>query len=235
VKRLPRPLIGLALLAATGAAYQALASARDRRRFPPPGQPVDVGGYQLQARFVGEGGPPVVIQGAGAGASLEWLAIQDEIAKATQVFVYDRGGYGWSDPGQQPRTADHVVEELHALVRAAGMAPPVVLVGHSLGGVFVRHYAHRFPEDVAGLVLVDSSHEDQLDRLPPAAREKMTRDVRMMGVARVLARLGIVRALASLGIGLGNVGRFIDSLPPESAGRGVDDHAAYQRLRHLLQ
>jgi pimeloyl-ACP methyl ester carboxylesterase len=213
-------LIGVASLAAAGAAYQALASARDRRRFPPPGDLVDAGGYRLHVRRMGEGGPAVVIQGAGAGASLEWRAIQDELASTTQVCVYDRAGYGWSDPAPDRRTADAIAEELRVLLRAAPIPRPVVLVGHSIGGVFARHYARRFPEDVAGLVLVDSSHEEQLERLPDEDRS-LRRQVRALAVARVLARLGILR----MAVGLGAVREALgfEKLAPhlQSAARAI--------------
>ena len=95
---------------------------------------------------MGEGGPTVVIEGAGAGASTEWREIQGEVAKATRVCVYDRAGYGWSDCGPKPRTTERVVEELHALLQHAAVPPPYVLVGHSLGGINVRHYAEALSQ-----------------------------------------------------------------------------------------
>jgi pimeloyl-ACP methyl ester carboxylesterase len=200
MRRAVRAFLLLASLAAAGAAYQSLASASDRRRFPPPGELIDVGGHRLHICCAGEGSPTVVIEGAGAGASTEWGEIQREVAKDTSVCVYDRGGYGWSDGGTKPRTSDRIVEELHTLLRREGATAPYVLVGHSLGGIHVRHYASRFPDQVAGLVLVDSSHEDQLARLPAEART-LEQQVRVLGVARILARFGVLRLAAFLGLG----------------------------------
>jgi pimeloyl-ACP methyl ester carboxylesterase len=189
-----------AALVVTGAIYQAVASARDRQRFPPPGRLIDLGGHRLHFHCMGEGSPTVVIEGAGAGASTEWREIQREVAKGTRVCVYDRGGYGWSDGGPEPRTSDRIVDELHTLLHRAGAPTPYVLVGHSLGGVHVRHYARRFPDQVAGLVLVDSSHENQLVRLPAEART-LEQQVRALGVARILARFGVLRLAEVLGLG----------------------------------
>jgi pimeloyl-ACP methyl ester carboxylesterase len=155
----------LGALAAAGATYQALAGARDRRAFPAPGQLLDVGGHRLHLQCAGQGGPTVVLEtGLGAWSS-HWALVQPVVAGATRVCAYDRAGLGWSDPGPAPRGAGRIAGELRALLRQAGAPGPYVLVGHSNGGLYVRLYAATYPEEVAGLVLVDASHEEQNARL----------------------------------------------------------------------
>ena len=137
----------------------------------PIGQLVDVGGYRLHLACRGDGGPTVVMEAAIGETGLLWSLVQPAIAKTTRACVYDRAGLGWSDPSPRPRTAAVMVEELHALLGTAEVPGPYVLVGHSLGGLLVRLYAVRHPQEVAGLVLVDSAHEDQYRRAPREIRE----------------------------------------------------------------
>ena len=151
----------LALLAVAGLAYQAIASALDARRFPPPGKMVDVGGHRLHLYSTGEGSPTVIMEAGIEGCSLTWCKVQPEVAKFTRVCSYDRAGLGWSDAGPMPRTGRQIVGELHALLQNAGIPGPYVLVGHSFGGLVVRLFAGEFPQEVADMVLVDSAHEDQ--------------------------------------------------------------------------
>ena len=155
----------LVAAAGAGALYQALAGAADARAYPPPGRLVDVGGYRLHIACFGErrpGTPTVVLEDGSAGVgSIDWRPVQALVAPATRVCAYDRAGFGWSDPGPAPRTAGRVTAELHTLLRGAGEEGPYVLAGHSLGGYFNRVYASAHPGEVAGMVLVDASHEDQ--------------------------------------------------------------------------
>ena len=136
---------------------------------PPPGRVVDVQGQKLHIHCTGTGSPTVVIE-AGAGAwSIFYTHIQTAVSGA-RVCTYDRAGYGWSESRKGPRTSDRMAEELHGLLHAAGVQPPLVLVGHSLGGYNVRVYQARYPEEVATLVLLDAAHEEQWERLPARAR-----------------------------------------------------------------
>ncbi|HWR73601.1 MAG TPA: alpha/beta fold hydrolase, partial [Nitrospirota bacterium] len=128
---------------------------------PPPGRIVDVGGYRLHLNCTGEGSPTVILESGMNEFSLSWALVQPGVAKFTRVCSYDRAGLGWSDPGRAPRTSETIVRELHALLRAAGITGPLVLAGHSFGGMNARLYARRYPNEVAGMVLVDSAHEDQ--------------------------------------------------------------------------
>lgn len=159
-------LLAAATLGAASAGYQAAAEAIDRRRYPPPGRMVRVGGRSLHMIDMGTGHPAVVIVQALGTDTLDFLAFYRELADSgARVIVYDRAGLGWSDaPPPGRRTADDMARELHDLLAAAGVAPPYVLAGHSFGGIIARRYAARYPGDVAGMVLIDSSHEDQVRR-----------------------------------------------------------------------
>jgi pimeloyl-ACP methyl ester carboxylesterase len=127
---------------------------------------VDVGGYSLHLYCTGEGGAPTVVMDSGLGGTvLDWQLVQPEVVEFARVCTYDRGGMGWSEPGTQPRTSQQFIEELHALLSNAGVEGPYVLVGHSLGGVNVQLYASQYPDEVAGMMLVDSALTD-LEALP---------------------------------------------------------------------
>lgn len=120
---------------------------------------VDVGGHRLEVSVAGTGEPTVILE-AGLGQHRgHWLAIQDSLSMLTTVIAYSRAGYGASDPSPQSRTPLQIVSELRAMLQALGQDGPYVLVGHSLGGVYIRVFASRHPEDIAGLVLVDPTHE----------------------------------------------------------------------------
>src|SRR4028118_1123085 len=133
---------------------------------------VDAGGHRLAFHCVGEGGPTVVLE-TGLGAPSEyWAPVQQDIAGLTRVCLFDRAGRGKSEPAPTtPRTCADMVADLRALLRNAGVPAPYVLVGNSLGGMNARLYAHRYPEEVAGLVLVDGSHQDQFTRIGEALPE----------------------------------------------------------------
>ncbi|MFL6203124.1 MAG: alpha/beta fold hydrolase, partial [Thermoanaerobaculia bacterium] len=135
-------------------------------RSGPPGQMVDVGGFRLHLVCEGEGSPAVILEAGAADAWLTWHEIQPELARLTRVCSYDRAGIGYSDPGPRPRSRRRAVEELRTLLARAGVPPPYVLVGHSFGGSSARLYALLHPDEVAGLVLVESSHEDHWVRAP---------------------------------------------------------------------
>lgn len=199
--RMRSGLKGAALAAATvaslGAAYQAIETWRDTRAYPPPGELVDVGGHRLHLIRRGAGAPTVVLDAGLAGFSLDWGLVYPEVARFTSVCAYDRAGYGWSERGPSPRTSERIVDELHALLETAGIEPPYVLVGHSFGGYNVRLFADRYPRDVAGMVLVDVSHEDVPDRLSPDLRASYERferaEVPLLRLGELLTRFGVVR------------------------------------------
>ncbi|MGD3106091.1 alpha/beta fold hydrolase [Streptomyces sp. YGL11-2] len=141
---------------------------------PPLGHLYEVApGRRLMLHRSGTGGPTVVfLPGAGL-VGLDFLNTHDRVAELTTSVLYDRAGTGWSSPVDLPRTAADVVGELHGLLRTAAVPGPYVLVGHSLGGAYARHFAQRFPDEVAGLLLLDPFHEDIHDRAPREVREKL--------------------------------------------------------------
>lgn len=164
---------------------------RADKRYPMPGRLVDVGGYRLHIHALGEGQPTVVLDAGLGEPALTWAAIQPKIAKFSRVCSYDRAGVGWSDPGPQPRTYPRLVEELHTLLTNGGERPPYVLVGHSAGGFTARLFAQTYPEEVAGLVLVDPSDEEETN---VETRQKMISALRAeiipaaIGLYRLLVR-----------------------------------------------
>src|ERR671917_1180767 len=159
-------IAGLLTLAVIGAIYQAIATQIDQRTYTPPGEMVDVGTHSLHINCFGEGSPTVILEAASGGMSAHWVRVQQQLAKTTRVCAYDRAGLGWSEPGPEPRDARQVSGELQALLEGAGIEGPYVLVGHSYGGLYARMYAARYSEEVAGVVLVDSSHPEQFTRSP---------------------------------------------------------------------
>jgi pimeloyl-ACP methyl ester carboxylesterase len=152
----------LALLA--GAVLPASLSSRSQNPPVPVGDAlVDIGGRRLHVSCVGAGNPTVILEAGMGESAVTWKAIQPAVAEFTRVCAYDRAARGTSDPDPMTdaRTARAVVDDLGRLLRAAAITGPYVLVGHSFGGAYIRSYASRFPRDVVGIVLVDSTHEDQ--------------------------------------------------------------------------
>lgn len=136
----------------------------------PQGRHVTVGGRRLFVSCSGrESGPLVVLIAGGPFSTEVWKRVQDPLSTSARVCSFDRAGVGGSDPSPHPQTADQIVADLHALLRQAREEPPYVLVGHSVGGIYARMFAARFPESVGGLVLVDSAHEEQIWRLAAIA------------------------------------------------------------------
>jgi pimeloyl-ACP methyl ester carboxylesterase len=181
------------LLAGAGLGYQAVATALDRRAYPPPGRLVDVGGHTLHLACVGDGSPAVVFESGLAGMSADWGSVQPPVAGTTRACAYDRAGIAWSAAGPAPRDPRRIATELHTLLGHAGVAGPYVLVGHSFGGLYVRVFADRYPDEVVGLVLVDASHPDMWARLPRAATAGLAPGPWQGLAYRGLARLGLPR------------------------------------------
>ena len=156
-------VLTLVFLAAIGIAYEHRAEKRDQELYPPPGKLVDVGGYRLHLHCSGKG-PTVVLEYGQQGNYTDWHRVQPQIAQFARVCVYDRAGYGWSDPSPKPRVPNVMAEELRTLLHAAGEPPPYILVGHSFGGVNALMFAQKFPIEVAGVVLVDASLPEMMSR-----------------------------------------------------------------------
>jgi pimeloyl-ACP methyl ester carboxylesterase len=153
------------ILSGAGLVLERRAQQRDGLLYKPPGQLIDIGGYRLHLSCTGSGGPTVVLEHGHRATFLDWYRVQPEIAKFTRVCSYDRPGHGWSDPSPKPRVPSVMADELHALMHDAGEKPPYLLVAHSFGSLNAVMFAHKFPQEVAGLVLADGSHHASLGRL----------------------------------------------------------------------
>lgn len=173
-----------------------------------PGKRVRVGDVEWYIRVQGTGGPVVVIETGLSALSAEWWTIQDELAQTCTVITYDRAGYGWSDASPHPRTSGQIAAELRGLLDALGVPGPYVLVGHSQGGLYVQHFARAYPDQVAGVVLLDPlSAEDNRWKaeLPPEVYAGSGVDKSpTLKTGVIAARLGLLRLLE----------RFIKQSPP---------------------
>lgn len=159
-------VVGVAAIAVTGFIYQTAATWLDSSKYPPPGQMVDMGGYKLHLYCQGQAGskPTVVIDAGQSEGVLSWMLVTPELVSDLRVCSFDRAGMGWSDAGpKSPSVADRN-QELHTLLQKAGIPPPYVMVGHSMGGAYAFAYMHRYPDETAGLVLVDSGNNSGTGR-----------------------------------------------------------------------
>jgi pimeloyl-ACP methyl ester carboxylesterase len=165
-------------------------------KIPPLGEMVSVGTHSLHVIKEGSNGPTIVFDHGAGGSALTWSLVYPEIAKIAKVLIYDRAGYGWSESGPMPRTNEQCVEELHELLK--NIKGPVILAGHSYGGINVRLYKQRYPENVKGIVLVDATHEDEItDRFPVEHQKGQQMPAKMMGVFVFLSKIGVLKALAA--------------------------------------
>ena len=221
-------LSGVALLTA-GYIYEKTAEWRDKRVHPAPGRLVAVGRHKLHLIYKASVGLTVVIeQGAGEPSRL-WWPVQDKITEFASVCTYDRAGYGWSEPAAPGRTIAGRAEELHTLLTNAGIPGPYVLVAHSYGGFIVRCFARNYPDQTAGLVLVDTPEETAFFR-----REVLNfySRLRFMNEAvELVARFGVLRLLGQL-FPLDHVG-FSFVRPAEYSAAG-DDLASLQLVEPLM-
>ena len=177
----------LLFLVLAGATYQGVATALERRRFPHPGQLVDLGGHQLHIYCTGEGSPTVVLEAPATGMSAAWGWVQPEVAVATRVCSYDRAGLGWSEAGGRPYQPAAVAGDLRALLQGAGERAPYVIVGQGLGAAFASLHAATLGADVAALVLIDAP-------APGALVSQLDPRVSLVDASPWLARAGVLRA-----------------------------------------
>jgi pimeloyl-ACP methyl ester carboxylesterase len=145
--------------------------------FEPPGQLVDVNGRNMHINCIGNKSPTIILDSGAGGFSLEWRNIQYSLAQYARVCAYDRAGYGWSEMGPLPRTTKRIAHELHTLLENAEIPGPYIIVGHSFGGFTAQYFARYFDDEIAGLVLVDSSHDEQVYRLPENGKNVVRRSL----------------------------------------------------------
>jgi pimeloyl-ACP methyl ester carboxylesterase len=181
-------LVVICVLAAL-AIIQALLVWRDRRRFGPPGTLVD----GLHVLMQGQGLPAVVFESGIANSCLSWSVVQPELAHHTSTYSYDRAGLGWSASLRGRCSLDGITADLHTLLDRLGIARPIVLVGHSFGAYVVRSFAHRFPSEVAALVLVDPATPEEWMAPDRQQRRRLHRAIFFTRAAGVLAYFGITR------------------------------------------
>ena len=196
LKRLTIGLIVICIaLSLSGMAYQFAASKADERKFPPPGQLIEVGGYKMHLYCMGAGSPTVILDAANMGTVSTWAWIQPEIAKVTRVCAYDRPDLGWSDLSPQPLDTRQNAKALHTLLSNAGEPGPYLLVGHSFGGLYTRMYAEIYPEEIAGMVFIEGTLPDGLKRLGKPDVMPNTPAAEFMDATPFISRLGILRLM----------------------------------------
>jgi pimeloyl-ACP methyl ester carboxylesterase len=166
------------------------------KQWPAPGQLVSVGQHRLHLHCKGQGGPTLVLEAGMAGWSQDWAFVHDGLARAGQVCVYDRAGYGWSDAAAASRNGMDAVDDLRRALDGAGLRPPYLLAGHSFGGLLAAMYARAYPSEVVGLALIDAVGRDYEAQFPPeryrAFRSSLGRTLRL---ADMFAPLGIPRLI----------------------------------------
>jgi pimeloyl-ACP methyl ester carboxylesterase len=195
------PVFATLSLSAVGGVYETYRETSDPTEAAMPGRLIDVGGHRLHIDCTGTGSPTVVLE-AGLGEvspmMASWLA--PDLASTTRVCVYDRAGRGWSESASGPQDGEQVATDLHRLLQNAGISPPYVMAGHSAGGIYVLNFAKLYPNDVAGVGLLDSMHPQQYDRMAswPGFYEMY---FRASAVMPTLARLGVGRAVYGTAFG----------------------------------
>jgi pimeloyl-ACP methyl ester carboxylesterase len=201
------PVIAMMALASVGAGYETVREHLDVSAYPMTGRLIDVGGHRLHLRCTGSGSPTVVLEPGGGDMSSVMGWIEPAVADQTRVCVYDRAGRGWSEPSDATQDGEQIATDLYTLLHRAHVPGPYVLAGHSFGGLYVRIFAARYPNEVAGLVLIDSTGA----ALPASTSAQSWGPDDILARASVLAstsaRLGVGRLIGLVGYG---------SLPPQS-------------------
>ena len=209
------------------AVYARVLHRRDDARWHPPGRLVEVEpGRSMHIYCVGSGTPTVVLEaGAGDFGLSSWYTVLPQLSTLSRTCAYDRAGTGWSDPPRVAPMPTAIVNDLHTLLARSGEPGPYVLVGHSLGGPIIRHYAVHYPGEVAGLVLVDGSHEDQLTRMKGIPSwtgyvVKAIPTIHFLGIDRVVAQGQITDTMSAIAVArttsdaaMHNTAVLVNSLP----------------------
>ncbi len=222
------PLLGVYALCAFGGGYQAIRESLDRRVYAAPGQLIDVGGHRLHLICSGSGNPTVILESGLGETGAYWGWISDAIAHDTRVCFYDRAGRGWSDPVPVPQDGVAIAKDLHVLLDRAHVPRPFVLAAHSSGAQYARIFAGRYPEEVAGMVLLDGQPAEAFESLPnfPSFYNAFRR---IFALLPSLARLGVGRLIYHAGFvtlpaHVRDMQRF--SYSSTSAARSLNDEFA---------
>ncbi|WP_198668877.1 alpha/beta hydrolase [Homoserinimonas sp. OAct 916] len=222
------PLIAFLTLVAIGGSYAAVGAAVDASAYPMPGQLIDVGGHRLHLHCTGSGSPTVVLQPGGGemSSNLGWIA--PAVAQSTRVCVYDRAGRGWSEPADTRQDGTQIATELHTLLQNARVPGPYVLAGHSFGGYYTLIFAALYPDEVAGMVLVDSSDSSPAVNPGSASPGAVgSYDVlgRVAALVSIAGRFGLARLYAPVEAG---------SLPPRARDEVRASIATANSLRSTI-
>jgi len=219
------PVLGVLVVAAVGGGYETVRAYLDARAYPMPGQLVDVGGHRLHFHCTGTGSPTVVLEPGLGGASFDLGWVAPAVAADSRVCVYDRAGRGWSDAADGPQDAARIAADLHTLLDRAEVPGPYVLAGHSFGGLYVQTFAAKYPDQVAGLVLLDSTAPKSGPALPTGA-ESYSVLGRVFMLLPAVAHLGAGRLIAQASYG---------NLPPRSRDEARANASTARYLRSYIE
>jgi pimeloyl-ACP methyl ester carboxylesterase len=223
-RRLLYPVIAVMALASIGGGYETVQEAVDARVHPMPGRLIDVGGHSLHLSCTGSGTPTVVLEPGAGGMSSDLGWIAPGVARDTRVCVYDRAGRGWSEPADTVQDGTQIATDLHTLLQRGHVPGPYVLAGHSFGGLYVLTFAARYPDEVAGMVLVDSTAPASAPTSPDRRGSHGVMS-RFSALASTSARLGLGRLSGRLDYG---------SLPPRSRDDARANSATVSNFRSTI-
>ena len=220
-------VIGLLALASVGGGYQTVREATDARAYPAPGRLIDVGGHRLHLSCTGSGSPTVVLETGGGEMSSTYGWIAPAVARDARVCVYDHAGRGWSEPADASLDGVQVATDLHTLLQRGQIPGPYVLAGHSFGGLYVLTFAARYPNDVAGMVLIDSTAPASSVTAAASPGDRTSYDAagRVSALVSSSARLGVGRMFAMLSA---------SGLPPRSRDEVSAKMATASSLRSTI-
>jgi pimeloyl-ACP methyl ester carboxylesterase len=212
-------------IAAVGGGYQTVRESLETKAYPPPGQLIDVGGHRLHLYCTGSGSPTVVLEPGHGASSSDFAWIAPAVARNTRVCVYDRAGRGWSDATDGPQDGAHIAADLHTLLERAHVPGPYVLAGHSFGGLYIRSFAAQFPDQVAGMVLLDSTAPNP-GPAQPTDTESYSFLRRVVVLLPAVAHLGAGRLLNPFSYG---------TLPPRSRDEARANSATARHLASWIE